>query len=653
MSAAACHGCAAPCETPLVRLTPLRVALIGQPNCGKSTIFNFVAGYRSATANFPGTTVHLERSQVRVNGSAMELVDVPGIYSLTATSPVEKAAKRFMLERGADVIVNVVDSSLLSRSLELTLELRELGVPMVVCLNMADDARRKGIQVSAAQLSMLLDVPVVETIASRGLGVRELFGRAIAQENRPPSTANATHWQPGVEQEIARVQSSLNGCGSFPPARFVAVKLLEADEEIQQHVSREARQVAQQSRARLQRAQLREAESVIMAERHDRAMRLFEQSATVGRPQKDFRLMLDNWLTHRVFGYLFLLALLAGFFYAIFGIGRVLEAWTLGAFESGWTWLAGGLTPGTLAFAIARSVWDGFAGGAGIVLPYLVPFLIGLALLEDVGYLPRVAYLLDGLLHRMGLHGTSVVPLILGYGCTVPACLATRILACPRDRFAASLLASLVPCSARSTVIFAMVAFYLGPGWALGIYALNAVVVFASGWLLKRVWPETSPGIILEVPRYQVPSAKIVSRKVWLRLREFVVVSWPLIVAGSVILSLASYWKLDGYVNAALSPLTMLLGLPLVVGTTLVFGVFRKELSMVMLAQALGTTQIAAAMSAPQILVYTVFVTFYIPCLATLVAMTKELGGLLTLKAAAYTLALATALAAGARMLFL
>jgi ferrous iron transport protein B len=627
------------------------VALIGQPNCGKSTLFNAVAGYRSATGNFAGTTVRLAWSQVRVNGSLMDLVDVPGIYSLTAASPTESAAKQFLLSRDIDVIVNVVDASLLSRSLELTLELRELGIPMVVCLNMADEARHKGIAISAPRLSRMLGVPVLETVAYQGVGVQELFASVVQQMGRAPEAAEDLRWHRDLEAVIARMEQRLgNGdAPAFPPRRFLAVKLLEGDEEIAARVKPQARRRSRELREELQESHGREAESVVMSERHDRAMHLFEQAAKVGHPQKDVRVAVDSLLTHPLWGYVFLLVLLGGFFYAVFGLGAALERAMLGTLDEIFANAAAGLTAGTLTHTVAKSLWDGFAGGAGIVLPYLVPFLVGLALLEDVGYLPRVAYLLDGLLHRMGLHGTSVVPIILGYGCSVPACLATRILPCPRDRFLATVLATLVPCSARSTVIFAMVAFYLGPGWALGLYAFNVLVLFFSGWLLTRIWPEVSAGMVLEVPRYQWPSAKVITRKVWLRMREFIVVSWPLLVAGSLVLGLAEYHQWDRYVNAALSPLTALLGLPAALGTTLIFGVLRKELSMVMLAQALGTTQIHTVMSPAQILVYTIFVIFYMPCLATLVAMKKEIGGRLTLKAAVYALLLAVVLGVAAR----
>lgn len=650
-----CHGggCGACEERPAgLQRGLLTVALIGQPNCGKSTLFNAVAGYRSATGNFSGTTVRLAWSQVRVNGSLMELVDVPGIYSLTASSPTESAAKKFLLGRGIDVIVNVLDASLLSRSLELTLELRELGIPMVVCLNMVDEAQRKGITIASSQLADMLGLPVVETVAYRGTGVRELFACVIRQDGKGPVPVESLRWHRDIEAAIERMERQLDGSSAsiFPPKRFVAVKLLEGDEDAAAQVKPEALAAAERLREELLESHGRTAESVLMSERHDRAMHLFEKTAKVGRPEKDARQAIDNLLTHPVWGYGFLVLLLVGFFWAVFGAGGWLENKMLAGLDGVFARLAAHMTPGTLGTTIARSLWDGFAGGAGIVLPYLVPFLFGLALLEDVGYLPRVAYLLDGLLHRIGLHGTSIVPIILGYGCSVPACLATRVLPCPRDRFLATVLATLVPCSARSTVIFAMVAYSLGPGWALGLYAFNVLIVFLSGWLLARLWPEVSAGMILEVPRYQWPSAKVITRKVWLRLREFVVVSWPLLVVGSVVLGLAEFLHWDRIVNAALSPLTTLLDLPTSVGTTLIFGILRKELSMVMLVQALGTNQINMVMTPVQILVYTIFIMFYVPCLATLVAMTKEIGGKLTVKATAFAFVLALILAVAARL---
>jgi ferrous iron transport protein B len=435
------------------------------------------------------------------------------------------------------------------------------------------------------------------------------------------------------------------------PQRLLAVKLLEGDQELLAQARPEAREMVEGLREELQRKHGWPAHRILLAERHDLAMHLFEQCTTLGRPRADFRVLLDALLTHPVWGYVCLLVLLAGLFWGVFGLGRWIERGLLGWMEAAFPLVSAGLGRQTVAFALARGVWQGLAGGAAIVLPYLTPFLFGLALLEDVGYLPRIAYLLDGLLHRIGLHGTSVVPIMLGYGCSVPACLATRILPSQRDRFLAAVLAAMVPCSARSTVIFALVAFYLGPGWALGIFAFNALIVFLSGWLLTRLWPEVSAGMILEVPRYQWPSLRTTASKVWLRLREFITVSWPLLVGGSVALGLAEFWHWDRSINAVLSPLTAMLGLPSSLGVTLIFGLLRKELSMVMLVQALGTTDIRAVMTAAQMLTFTVFITFYIPCLATLAAMTKEIGHKLTALAAAYSLLLATLLGLATRFL--
>jgi ferrous iron transport protein B len=628
---------------------PLTVALIGQPNCGKSTIFNQVVGYRSETANFPGSTVEVSRGQVRLNGSTLELLDVPGIYSLTTSNPAEAAAKQFLQSSEVDLIINVVDSSLLSRGLELTLELLELGIPMLVCLNMMDDAERKGTSISAEKLAERLRLPVLKTVASRGLGIRELFTNVsvhAAQE-----APNAPPWSRDVEGAVSKVESRLGAVGQTGslPSRFVAVKLLEGDADATAWASPVVRKEAENARHRLESLRGRSAESIIMAERHDGAMRIFEEVAVVGRPRSDARWIIDSLLTHPLWGYVFLIAIFVGFFWGVFGVGSIVERALQPAFAAGSTHLSSWLGLGTLQAILIRSLWDGFAGGATIVLPYLLPFLFGLAFLEDVGYLPRVAYLMDGLLHRIGLHGTSVLPFVLGYGCSVPACMATRILPSKRDRFIASVLATLVPCSARSNVIFALVAFYLGPGWALGVFLFNGLVVALSGWILTRIWPEVSPGMVLEVPRYQVPNFKVMARKVWFRLREFVVLSWPLLIAGSAVLGLAEYWHWDHAINVALSPLTRVLGLPIAVGTTLVFGLLRKEMSMVMLVQALGTTQIREVMTVSQILVFTIFITFYIPCIATIATLLKQIGRKMTAFAISYSFLLATALAVATR----
>jgi ferrous iron transport protein B len=278
-----------------------------------------------------------------------------------------------------------------------------------------------------------------------------------------------------------------------------------------------------------------------------------------------------------------------------------------------------------------------------------------MAVLEDVGYLARAGFLLDTFMHRIGLHGKSVAPFILGFGCNVPAVTATRILESRRDRVLTSLLIPFIPCSARTTIILALIAYFLGPLGALGFYAANIILLAVLGRILSSFFKEDSPGLILEIPSLKRPRPKSVLLKVYIQLKSFVRFAWPLLIGGSILLSLIQFFGWDRTINVLLKPLTTgLLGLPAALGVTLIFGFLRKELSLLMMLQALGVSyaDLPGAVSTEQMIVFTVFVSLFIPCLSTLAMLAKESGGKVALASAALSLVVAVVVSVAVRMVF-
>lgn len=555
----------------------MRVALIGQPNCGKSTLFNQVAGYKAETGNFSGTTVAYTESRVRVAGEVIELVDLPGTYTLEGGSPAEEQAARYLDSKGVDVIVNVADSTRLASALELSLELLPLRKPVVLALNMVDEAARLGLHIDGEGLARELNVPVLPLVASKGRGVKQLFLKSL---------------------EAGRTKQTSTQESSCAEARYQLAK------------------------------------------------KLAKQYVTQGERHVTWRDRIDDVLLHPVWGYAILLFVLYLFFQTVYGIGKVTEPPLLAFFDLITRGVLAPFGAGNLFSEILLGVMQGIAAGVAIVLPYLLPFLFGLGLLEDIGYLPRVAFLMDTFMHRIGLHGKAIVPFILGYGCNVPAVMSTRTLEEPRDRYLAAALATLVPCAARLAVVFGLVAFYLGPLAAFGLYLFNLIIIAVTGRVLSKLMPEDTPGLILEMPAYRVPTLKNVLSKSWFRVREFVVEAWPILIIGSAVLSVLNYLNVAYVFNWLVRPITWLMGLPSNTGVPLIFGIFRKELSLVMLSQALGTINFGSALTNVQMVVYATFVMFYLPCLATLSALKRELGtrAMLAIGALTVVIALGSAL---------
>ncbi len=631
----------------------MRFALIGQPNCGKSTLFNQVAGYKAETGNFSGTTVTFTESKVRVLGEVVDLVDLPGTYTLAGMNPAEREALTYLTTRQVDVIINVIDSSHLVQGLNLTMELLELNRPLVVTLNMMDEAARLGMQIDGPRLAELLGVPVLPLVASKGRGVKALFTQALLTA-RAAAAPRRLRYSSDLEEAIHAAMLGIDS--QFAPLQpeLVAIKLLEGTPQLVEQVHNRVPDLLLSVDALQHQIEHRHGQPaawVVNAERRNQAMRIVGAVMHQGERYLSLRDRIDDILLHPIFGYAGLIAIMLLFFQGVYGFGKLIEPPILSALDSLSQYILGFIPTGTLLSQVVTGLLQGIAGGVAIVLPYLLPFLVGMGILEDIGYLPRIAFLMDALMHRLGLHGKAVVPFILGYGCNVPAVMSTRILEEKRDRYLAAALATLVPCAARLAVVFGLVAFYLGPIHALVIYLFNLFVIAITGKLLSRALPEDSPGLILEMPVYRLPTLRTVMQKARFRVSEFVVEAWPVLIGGSIVLSLLTYFNLSPFFDLVARPVTWALGLPSTTGVPLIFGILRKELSLIMLGQALGSTNFANVLTPVQMITFSVFVVFYIPCLATLSVLRRELGTKAMLGIAALTIIIALIAAFTARVL--
>jgi len=609
------------------------IVFIGQPNCGKSTLFNAVAGLKAVTSNFPGTTVEHTHSKVNVEGRILNVIDLPGMYSLNPSDEAEKVALSHLFLEKPDLIINVLDASILGRSLEMTLELMELEYPMIIALNMTDLAEKKGINIDSEKMEKIFKVPVISTIASHGRGLKKLMKAAIKSldEKRSPVTQE---WSKDVEEAVLDVEKSIpEDFNLVANKRFTAIKSIEIEKKFFMRMLAEIsipfRNTVQRARDKLEERHNAPAYEVVAAERHHLALKILEITSKVTRGKsRGWQERVDDVIMHPFMGYVILLGVFIGFFFIIIKVAGPLEELLLGPMSGIREYLSAALGTGIL-FYLVDGLFQGIGGGIAIVLPYFIPLLFLMSLLEDSGYLARVGFLMDVFMHKMGLHGKSVSPFILGFGCNVPAILSTRILESRRDKIITCLLIPFIPCSARTTIILALVAFYLGPFWALGFYLFNMLLVGLLGKIISLFFKSPSPGLILEIPSLKLPSLTNILRKIYFQLKSFVQFAWPILIAGSIVLALMQFFRLDASVNFVLAPLVEgALGLPRDLGVTLIFGFLRKELSLIMMLQALGSDYhgLMAVITKQQLLVFTVFISFFIPCLSTVAMLWKEIG---------------------------
>ena len=610
----------------------LLMALAGNANVGKSVIFNYLTGLHQHIGNWPGKTVERAEGTLYFRGYTVDIVDLPGIYSLSTYSLEESVSRKYIAVENPDLVINVVDASVLERNLFFTLQLIELETPMILALNQIDMAKGKGIQIDMEKLETLLGVPVIPTVAVKGVGIAKLLEKAIETvEREPVKKRPQVRYGEEVEEKISLLVEQMKSAQSVYPLRYVAIKLLEGDKEIESEVKKTAPQVmpiAKKLARKIKTLHGHACSTVITSERYEAAGCIARATQKLVPPIKPtLGERLHDITTHRVIGYAVLAFFLLLMFYSIFTFGdqtSVLLSDLLYGLEPFFTSIFGTGIMGNLMWG---GVMEGIIAGVTIVLPYIIPFYVTLFFLENSGYLSRIAFLMDNAMHKIGLHGKAFIPLMLGFGCNVPACLGCRIMETQRERLLAAFVTTLVPCAACTVIILGLVGRFLGVQWALALYLFDLVIIFALGRLAFKVVPGEPTALIMEMHDYRWPHLKTVLKQMWFRVAEFVKIAFPLIIIGSIALKLAEVSGVLEKVAVVLSPVTVVwLGLPAITGITLMFGVLRKELSLAMLAALLGTTNFAQVLSPVQMVVFTLVAMLYIPCIATIAALVKDFG---------------------------
>jgi ferrous iron transport protein B len=611
----------------------LIVALAGNANVGKSVIFNQLTGLHQHIGNWPGKTVEKAEGTLHFRGYTIDVIDLPGIYSLSTFSIEELVSRQYIAVERPDLVINVVDASILERNLFFTLQLMELETPLVIALNQVDMAKKKGMKINHEKLEELLDVPVVPTVAPRGTGVYELLQRAVETiEKRGRAHAQVKYGEE-VEKRI-EVLSDLVEKVPYPyPARWTAIKLLEKDEQVEREIRRinpEIISAAGKLAGEIEQIHGHSCSTVITSERYEIAGCIArEVQHIVPLIKPPMRERLHALTTHRILGYPLMAISLLSIFFAIFTFGDYTSELLSALFY--------GLEPifesvfgaGIVGQLIWGGVMEGIIAGVTVALPYIIPFYLALYFLEDSGYLSRIAFLLDNVMHKIGLHGKAFIPVMLGFGCNVPACLGCRIMETERERLLTAFVVTLVPCAATTVVVLGLVGAFVGIQWALALYIINMLIVFILGRMAFKALPGEPTALIMEMHDYRVPHLQTVAKQTWFRMMEFIKMAFPLIIISSLIIKLAEVIGLLDPIADILSPITVAwLGLPAITGITLIFGVLRKELTLIMLANLFGTTNFAAVQGfgLVEMIVFTLVTMLYIPCVATISALVREYG---------------------------
>jgi len=607
----------------------LTVALAGNANVGKSVIFNQLTGSNQIIGNWPGKTVDRAEGSLCFENHEISVIDLPGIYSFSTFSLEEIVSREYIAREKPDVVINVLDASVLERNLFFTLQLIEMNVPLVICLNQIDIAKKKGIIIDKKKLEKTLGVPVVLTIATRGEGLYELIESAVKVATGD-SKGKKIQYHNDLETRIEKLTRLIETekLDLEYPSRWVAIKLLEEDVEISKLVKAKSAKIVDISYILSQELSTIHKEpcfSIVASERYAQASIITSSAIKQNEVKNTFSEKLDWVTTHKVFGYFIAIGVITGLLLWTFIIGDFIS----GLISEGLSFIEP-LDPqvsGPIVSVIWNGVFNGFVAGVTLVIPFVIPFYFLLAMIEDSGILTRVAFMMDSVMHKIGLHGKALIPLILGYGCSVPAIHSCKIMESRRERLLAAFAITFAPCAARTLVILGLVGVFLGPIWALSLYAIDLILILLLGRIAMKVVPGKTTGLIMEMHSFKVPSFSVVSKQTWTRTKSIIFMVFPIYIIGSAVVQALYALDLLTPISNAMSPLTVTwLGLPAVTGILLILGIVRKEFILLGAVAIFGTTNLLGPFNPVQLITLALVAMLYIPCLSTIIILIKEFG---------------------------
>jgi ferrous iron transport protein B len=667
----------------------INVALVGNPNSGKTSLFNMASGARERVGNYGGVTVDAKSSSFRRNGYTIDLFDLPGTYSITEYSPEERYVRAHIQDEMPDVVVNVIDASNLERNLYLTTQLIDMNLKVVIALNMYDELEQMGATLDYETLGRMIGIPIVPTVASKNQGLDKLFDTVTAafEDTEPTVRHIHIHYGEDIERAILGLQNLIwknDDLVARYSSRYLAIKLLEGDRTTAE-ICRECpnrdeiEELARKEIARIEKEYGERVETVIADAKYGFISGALAETYSGDPANKNEKASrIDRILTHKWFGIPIFIAIMWLMFQTTFTLG----AWPMVWIESLFGWLGGVVSGALPEGTLHELIVDGIIGGVGGVIVFLPNILIlffFISLMEDTGYMARAAFIMDRAMHRIGLHGKSFIPLLMGFGCGVPAIMATRTLESRKDRILTMLIVPFMSCSARLPVYTLLISAFFPQNqglWLLSIYAVGLVVGILSSVLMKNLFfrKEEAP-FVMELPPYRVPTGKSVVRHMWSKGVQYLRKMGTVILVASVLVwALMTYPKHEvpggeSYLEQmghAIEPAIRPLGFDWRVGVSLLSGFAAKEVVVSTMAVLAGAeseggevdegtltdhfrrmtwddgTPVFSPLTAYTLMV---FVLLYFPCIAAIAAIRKESGWRWALFSVLYTTGVAWFLA--------